>query len=235
MSAARSCVLALGLGILGWLGCSPDVTEVKLDGEVSPSTRQVTQETPRQPEPASTPARASKMKFKDEGGAATLVIKWYEDGGAKLLDGAEKELARYTWSSGKLKIKDAADQVLGYVTGEAPVFKLEDPGQERLLFRLQQQEDGDWKLEDPEGKLLLRIKQRSYGVEVETPDDQRFASVKRKEDKISLKKASGAILHETHEPISADALACLALEPVGPMALRGALLVRLETLSRKQP
>src|SRR5690606_15001443 len=89
------------------------------------------------------------------------------DDGYKIVDGAEKELLRLKAKSDKLKFKDAADKELGYVTTTSPTkFKLKDPTQQVTYFAFQQQEDGDWKLEDEAGALIYKIKKRDYGWEV---------------------------------------------------------------------
>lgn len=184
------------------------------------------------PEAAAPPG---KMKFKNGADEPVLSFKWYEDGGAKLVDGQETELARYTWKDGKLKIKDAGDEVLGFVTGTDPSYRVEAPDQVTTLFKLQRQDDGDWKLEDADGSLICRLKRRAYGIEIEGPDDRRIATAKKKGDKVAVRDPDENVLFATKDAASVEAVACLGLSAVESTALRGALFVRMEKRSRGEP
>src|SRR6478672_6688568 len=61
-----------------------------------------------------TTSASESIKFKQENGTEAFVLKFMSDG-AKLVDDKNQELARFNVDSQrKIKIKNAADQVLGY-------------------------------------------------------------------------------------------------------------------------
>jgi hypothetical protein len=136
------------------------------------------------------PAQATqKIKFKREGGADAFSLKPAPDG-AKLVDAAEKEIARFNQTNNKIKIKNEADQVLGYIVIEAGYWKLENAEQTQELYILRRQEDGDYKLETGTDQAVYRIKKRDYGFEVETPNKESLYKIKIKDDKLVLRDAS---------------------------------------------
>lgn len=174
---------------------------------------------------AATPARPhppvvsfSKIKFKTADGQTSLSLKPQADG-AKLVDGQEQELARYTLSGDKLKIKNAADETLGYIVAYPDRLKVKDAQQKNDLWQLRRQSDGDWKLEDATGTMVCRMKKRDYGFEIEKPDDTSLQKVKLKDGKLSLRKSEETYLY-TKDKMSPTAAACLALEPVESQPIR---------------
>lgn len=131
-------------------------------------------------------AIAEKIKFKQADGAEKYSLKFKPDG-AKLVDGTDRELARLTLEGNKIKIKDAADTVLGYVVTQAGYWKLENAAQTEELYILRLQGDGDLKLEDGNDVEIYRIKVRDYGYELETPEKKSLYKVKVDGDKLSLR------------------------------------------------
>ncbi|MCA9175820.1 MAG: hypothetical protein KDB14_15145 [Planctomycetales bacterium] len=174
-------------------------------------------------------ALPEKVKVKSGDGKTRYSIKWRTDG-AKLVDAEERELARYTTSEHKLKVKDPEDKVLGYIVGNAREgrVKVEGPDQETELFKLIRQEDGDWKLEDNADKLLIRIKKRDYGYELEAPDDKSLSKVKPRNGKTSLRDPADKTVLYTQSPIDALAFACLGLDVIQDERMRAALAVHLQ-------
>ncbi len=177
-----------------------------------------------QPSAAESPWRGltTKIKIKNGAGETAMSVKPKEDGG-KLVDAQEQELARYTVSAAKLKIKDAQDNVLGYVVANRRGLKLEDPTQQHTQYHLIDQGDGDWKLEDGEQHLLYKIKQREYGFEIETGEEASLFKVKVNGDKTSLRNAREETVYYTNDPVKPLAFACLGLEAIQDMRLRMAL------------
>lgn len=171
--------------------------------------------------------RPDKIKFKNEAGKTAFSLKLKDDGG-KLVDGQEKELARYTRSENKIKIKDEADKVLGYVVMTADKIRLEMADQKTVLFTLRHQADGDWKLEDPGDIRVYTVKKRDYGVEIEDAAKSSLYKVKTKGGKSSLRNASDKTVFHTDEEISAAAMACLGFDKIPDVRLRGALLFALD-------
>lgn len=173
------------------------------------------------------PRRLAKVKFKDGAGKTAFSIKFYADG-AKMVDGGDAELARFNYSPGKVKIKDEKDEVLGYIVGDAQKLKVEDPLQIHELFKLQPQDDGDWKFEDDKDRLIFRLKKRDYGFEIETPSDQRVSKVKVDKGKTSLRDANENTLFHSKDkiqPLSVTALGCDSIED---LRVRVGLLVAIE-------
>ncbi|MBD1895990.1 hypothetical protein H6F60_15285 [Coleofasciculus sp. FACHB-129] len=153
-----------------------------------------------------------KIKFKQEGGAEDFALKPEVDG-AKLLDGKDKELARFNVDDGgKVKIKNPADQVLGYVVTKEGYWKIEDADQTKELYVLRRQNDGDYKLEDATDKEIYRIKARDYGFEVESPDKQSLYKVKVKNGKTSLINAADKPVFSTKSQVSAIAIASFGFD-----------------------
>jgi hypothetical protein len=171
------------------------------------------------PEPSTPTANApekqeslEQLKFKREDGSEAFSIKFKADG-AKLVDADDQEIARFTVDdTGKVKIKDPSDQVLGFIVPEAGYWKVEDASQTQELFVLRHQDDGDYKLEDGQDTQIYRIKQRDYGFEVETPDKTSLYKVKLKGDKLSLRNANDATVISTKAPMVPAAMACFGLE-----------------------
>ena len=169
--------------------------------------------------PAEPPAVSfDKIKFKAADGEVRMSLKPEADG-AKLVDADERELARYTLSGNKLKIKNAADETLGYIVAYPDRLKVKDAQQKNDLWQLRRQSDGDWKLEDAKGTVVCRVKKRDYGFEIETPDDISLQKVKLKDGKLSLRKSEETYLY-TKDKMSPTAAACLALEPVESQPVR---------------
>jgi hypothetical protein len=176
--------------------------------------------------------RPDKIKFRDEAGKTTFSLKLKDDGG-KLVDGNEKELARYTCKEHKVKIKDAEDKVLGYViiVGEPAKIerlRLEGPDEKTELFVLKHQPDGDWKLEDPQQMRVYTIKKRDYGAEIKDAKDESLYKVKNKEGHTSLRNEAEKTVYHTNEAISAPAMACLGLDKISDVRLRAALMFAID-------
>src|SRR6476469_4466678 len=158
---------------------------------------------------ASKPATSASesIKFKQENGTEAFVLKFMPDG-AKLVDGKNQELARFNVDSQrKVKIKNAADQVLGYVVPENGYWKLENSDQSQELYVMRRQADGDYKLETGKNQPVYRIKARDYGFEIETPQKQSLYKVKVKEGKTSLRNANDQTVLSTKSNLAPIAIA----------------------------
>ena len=166
---------------------------------------------------------AGKTKFK---GTDTFSIKPMPDG-AKLVDGSEQELARYTIKDElRVKAKNQSDRELGQIKGAATKIHIEQPGGVRV-FALQRQADGDYKLETAAGELVNKIKKRDYGWKIEDAAGKEIAKVKSKSGKTSLRDASDKTILSTKNAISPLAMACLALDQI-ERPLRVALAIRMQ-------
>ncbi|MDA0867263.1 MAG: hypothetical protein O2890_12775 [Cyanobacteria bacterium] len=133
------------------------------------------------------------------------------------MDGDDQEIARFTLDeSGKVKIKDPSDAVLGYVITQEGYWKVENAEQTQELFILRAQDDGDYKLEDGSDAQIYRIKQRDYGYEVETPDKTSLYKVKLKDGKLSLRDANEVTVMSTQSPLVPIAMACFGFDVLTP-------------------
>ncbi|HEY9747362.1 MAG TPA: hypothetical protein V6C63_01570 [Allocoleopsis sp.] len=158
---------------------------------------------------ASQPATSASesIKFKQENGTEAFVLKPMPDG-AKLVNAANQELARFNVDGQqKIKIKNAADQVLGYVVPQGNYWKLENADQSQELYVMRRQADGDYKLETGKNQPVYRIKARDYGFEIETPQKQSLYKVKVKEGKISLRNANDQTVLSTKSDLAPIAIA----------------------------
>jgi hypothetical protein len=153
-----------------------------------------------------------KIKFKTAGGSDLFSLKQVADG-AKLVDANEKELARIKSDKpGKIKLKNSVDKVLGYVVTEKDYWKVENPEQNKELYILRRQDDGNYKLEDGAKKEIYLINASKNGLEIGTPDKKLVYGVKVKEGKTSLRDASGKIVFSTKSSLSPIAFACFGFD-----------------------
>lgn len=152
------------------------------------------------------------IKFKPGSGAEGFSLKTMPDG-AKLVDANDQELARLNVDAQqKIKIKNATDQVLGYVVPEAGYWKIENTDQSQELYILRRQNDGDFKLETGNNQPIYRIKKRDYGFEIESPDKQSLYKVKVKEGKISLRNAQDQTVLSTRAAFRPEAIAAFGFD-----------------------
>jgi hypothetical protein len=157
-------------------------------------------------------ARTDKIKFKTEGGSDLFSLKQQADG-AKLVDSKEQELARIKADkSGKIKLKNSAEKTLGYVVTKQGYWKVENPEQNKDLYILRRQNNGDYKLEDAANKEVYQIKPRNDGLEILTPNNQLVYKIKVKEGKISLRNSSEKTIFSTKSGISPIAFACFGFD-----------------------
>lgn len=153
-----------------------------------------------------------KIKFKLDNGETAFSLKIMDDG-AKLVDAQEMELARITRSGAdKLKIKDSADKVLAYIVGNTPRFKVEDAAQQKTLFKFQQQDDKDWKLEDGSENTLAKIKHRDYGMKIVDANEKDLAKVKSDGGKTSIRGSNDKTMLYTNDSINMEAVSPFALK-----------------------
>lgn len=157
-------------------------------------------------------ARTDKIKFKTEGGSDLFSLKQQADG-AKLVDGKEQELARIKVDNpGKIKLKNAADKTLGYVVVKQGYWKLENPEQNKDLYILRKQNNGDYKLEDAANREVYQVKPRDNGLEILTSNNQLVYKIKVKEGKTSLRNSSEKTIFSTKSSISPIAFACFGFD-----------------------
>ncbi len=176
--------------------------------------------------------REDKIKFKDGAGETAFSLKIKGDG-AKLTDGDEKELARYTRSEDKLKIKDDKDKVLGYIANQDGALRLLSPEDESELFSLERAKNGDWSLKDAGGVRVAAFRRRDSGFVVEDAQDKVRHTVAVKSGKSTLRDATGKVLYQTKEDVTPSAIGCLALDALPDVRIRGAFLFLLNQGAKK--
>ncbi len=172
----------------------------------------------------------AKIKIKSGDGSTAFAIKRKDDG-AKVVRGEEAEWLRLTRTKpDKLKVKDASDTVLGYITGSPDALKIKNAAQDTVWFKLSRQPDGDYKLKDGQDQSRLTIKKRDYGYEVENASG--YCKAKRKGDKLSLRNQAEETVYSTKDPMATIAMACLGFDaPEFEPWMAMALAVRLATES----
>lgn len=168
----------------------------------------------------------AKLKFKTGNGDEAFSIKPQDDG-AKLIDSDDKELARFKLDGSKLKIKDADDVVLGYIVATDDHYKIKDAKQEVELWKLQRQQDGDWKLKNGQDELVYKIKPREYGFEILDPAEATVFKAKLKEGKTSLRDRSEKTVYSSHDKLPTVAMTCLGFEAIDGLPIRAALMTML--------
>ncbi|OUL33384.1 hypothetical protein BV372_17005 [Nostoc sp. T09] len=157
-------------------------------------------------------ANQNKIQFKTEGGAELFAMKMEADG-AKLVDGNNQELARIKADkSGKIKIKNAAEKVLGYIVSEKGGWKLKDANQSQDLYILRRQNDREYKLEDAAKKDIYRIQASNDGFDIQTPEKNLVYQVKVKNGKTFLRKASAKTIFSTKSQLSPIAFTCFGFD-----------------------
>lgn len=212
--------------------CGPEERERELVAKVQPPPEEPFEEPPEEreeeeiEEPIVEAATLLDGKIEIEGELA-LALKPATDG-AKLVDDAGAELARYTWRDGKCKIKDASDAVLGQITGGPTKWKLENADRTATLFAFQRQSDGDWKLEDGSEGVLVKVERRDYGWRLEDTGGNVLGKVKPKGDGVSVRGPDEETRFSTKDGLSPLAAACLALDQV-ELELRLGLLFVMQT------
>ena len=131
-------------------------------------------------------------------------------GGAKFLDAAEKEIARFTIGSEskQFRINSAAGKVLGYGAIKGSAWAIENAERTKELYILSRQEDGNYQLKNEAGQEIYSVKLREYGFEIAAPAKQSLYKVKIEEDKIVLTDASDQIFLYTKSALPPLMLAC---------------------------
>lgn len=125
-----------------------------------------------------------KISLKNGDGTVIWSLKPQDDGGAKLLDANEQELARYTINAnGKIVVKDAADTRLGTVEGEGGKYKFVGEVEGETHWVVQRRDDGDWKVEDGGERKLLKLSAKDYGWKAKNDAGEDFFKVKNKDGK----------------------------------------------------
>jgi hypothetical protein len=175
-------------------------------------------------------ASTRALELRDGGGRETFTVKW-EPRGAKLVDPAARELARFEpKDADRLKIKDAADAFLGEVTGDAQKLSVKN-AEKNVVFVLRRQGDGDYKLEDGHDGLLAKLERKGPDyVRGEDAAGKTLFKAKSKHGKLVLTNAAETTILTTAGTASLMGFAVFGLDRLTPPQ-RAALFYRLDTLA----
>lgn len=155
--------------------------------------------------------QTDKIKFKTETDSELFSLKLQTDG-AKLVDAKNNEIVKIKSEQlGKVKIKNASDKVLGYVVTDKGNWKLENSEQNKALYILKLQNDGNYKLEDSANKEIYQINATNNDLLIQA-NNQLVYKVKIKEQKTSLRDASGKTVFSTKSNITPIAFACFGFD-----------------------
>lgn len=161
--------------------------------------------------PSNSENQPNKIKFKTETGSELFSLKLQTDG-AKLVDAKNNEIVKIkSEQSGKIKIKNASDKELGYIVREIGSWKLENSEQNKTLYILKLENNGNYKLEDSANKEVYKINATNNELLIQT-NNKIVYKVKIKEQKTSLRDASGKTVFSTKSNMSPIAFACFGFD-----------------------
>ena len=171
--------------------------------------------------------------FKTGDGKPVYELKFKDDGGVKLVDSNERELARFTVSDAKLKVKLPDDSVVAYIVAKSDGFEIRDETQKTELFDMKRQSDGDWKLKTADEKIVVVVKKRDYGYEIEDGDEVSLSKAKLKSGKSSLRNADDETVLYTKDEIPTLCIAVLSLDQIESLPVRAGLSAAVLLLSNE--
>ncbi len=135
-------------------------------------------------------------------------------GRVKLQDGNHELLASFKLVEGRLRIARAPRELVGFVvpkTGEVKGLLIIHPSDDRVLYRLTRERDGDLRLVDQNGQVVYESKLRDYGFKTVDAEGRVQSRVRVREGKTSLRNAAGETTLSTKDGIPAAAMACFTL------------------------
>lgn len=188
----------------------------------NPSSKSSSAKSQAKPNPRSESATRENIGFKDGNGEKLYELK-FKDDGAKLVDANEQELARFTVSGQKLKVKLPDDSVAAYIVAKPDGLEIRDQTQKIELFDVKRQADGDWKLKTSDEKTLAVIKKRDYGYEIEDGNEVSLFKAKLKSGKSSLRNAKDETVLYTKDEIPILCMAAMGLEQIESLPIRAGL------------
>ncbi len=141
---------------------------------------------------------ATTLELSNAQGA--LAFKVEVDGsGGKCLDGKGVEQAVFKRKDDpkrRVLLVTAQGQSNSIESKKSGTWKLMDK-QGTVMFILKAEEGGRYKLKTPDEQTVYRIKQRDYGLEIETADDKSLYKVRVDQGKLIMKNAEGKIVFST--------------------------------------
>lgn len=86
----------------------------------------------------------------------------------------------------KMRVEDAGETVIGYVMTRSDSWRVRKPDQTEELFVLTRRDDGNYRMRKGDGERIYRINARSYGYEVQSPDEVSLYRVRQAGDRLAL-------------------------------------------------
>ena len=133
-------------------------------------------------------------------------------------------LATVRGEGDRLAVADANGRTVYYVErpgSEERRLHVRSAADERVVYELKLDPDGDLKVRDESGRRISAAKRRDYGYKVVSGDGETVARVRARSGKISVRDPSGATYLSTRASIPPDAVALLILEALPIEAAAG--------------
>lgn len=234
-TSSRLLLLTLGLVLPLYSGCGsseePTPAPSAIASDQNPETEESTGTS--HGDATAQPASRQKISFRKGAGEDLYELKFKDDGGAKLVDSDEAEIARFTVSGGKLKVKLPDDSVVAYVVARENGFEIRDESQKTELFDMKRYPDGDWKLKLADESVLAVVKKRDYGYEIEDGNEASLFKVKLKSGKTSLRTAQDETVLYTKNSIPTLCVAVMGLKQIDSLPIRAGLSAAVLLLSNE--
>ena len=132
-----------------------------------------------------------------------------QDNGLKLEGTQGQPMSTLTVDAkGKITIATSAGSILGHVSGNSNYWQLEDGEETKVLYFLRKQADGNYQLESANNEQIYNIKNRDYGLEIETTKGKPIYKVKVEDNQTVLLDHDNNIIFKTQSSLSPLAVAC---------------------------
>lgn len=179
-------------------------------GEISPSIEQPKSQTSQSTD-TDTNVRPQKITFRQPGGGTEFSLQFKSSGG-KLLDPSGKVIANLILESdGSLKLTDAMNNTVGYVTRNDGTLRVEGPKRTKTLFSYSNEANGDALLTRNNGSTVYRLRATDAGYIVES-DKSALYTVLANKGRGQLQTSNGETVMMTDSEILPAAIAIFGFE-----------------------
>jgi hypothetical protein len=140
-------------------------------------------------------APSGAIVLRTGGNSETLSVE--PDGAAfRVRGGAGRDAGKIVFQADRAELLDPAGALVGRIKQKENGLEIESPSGERR-FRIKKDDDGDWKLKDPSGKTLLKMKVKTNGWEVRDDAGKTIAKAKGHGSGATLETEEGMKLFDT--------------------------------------
>jgi hypothetical protein len=132
-----------------------------------------------------------------------------------LRNGKKAVLASVRESGGRLAIEDASGEVAWFIErrpGASLRLRVIEAKNGATAFVIKSDSDGDVKVENGEKKRMAVAKRRDYGFKLVDPGGKLIARIRSRSGKTSVRDAAGTTYLTTRDAIPAEAVALLVFE-----------------------